>query len=99
MNAKKASIARPQLLSLLIHQIYGIKLKWETHTEDVVWGKGVLRGDGNHLTLHKKGVVLPDPETHPGPEGTTWVDRDSPYAPLVWKSHFLPSCRSASGMP
>ena len=47
MNAKKYQLAVfKQLRSLLLHQIYGIKLKWETRTEDVVWGEGVLRGDG-----------------------------------------------------
>ena len=46
MTAKKDPfVFLRQLLSLLLHEIYGIKLKWETHTEDVVWGEGLLRGD------------------------------------------------------
>ena len=64
MNAKTHQLpALKRLMSLLLHQIYGIKVKWESHTEDVVWGEGVLRSEGNHLTLHRKGVGLQNPET------------------------------------
>ena len=46
-------------LSSLLRATYGIRLKWEEHTDGkVFWGEGCLSGRNDGLPLYRKGVIL-----------------------------------------
>ena len=74
-------------ISILLHSIYGIRLKWEPHGDRYVWGEGSIGVQGGELSLIRKGAFLdvPPPEDQ---EWEKWVDTSSPHAPMVWRSHF-----------
>ena len=77
------------VISALLNSIYGIRLKWEQHTDIIVWGECQTSHNSRRpLSLQCKGTVssLGDPaET---PEWCRWVDAHSPHARIVWRSHF-----------
>ena len=74
------------VLSLLLAMTYGIKLKWEPHDGNVVWGEGTLTLSETSLSLTRKGIS-PSLE-YTNPEWHRWVDASSPHARLVWRSQF-----------
>ena len=82
-----ASGAIAHAISILLHSIYGIRLKWEPHGDRYVWGEGSIGVQGGELSLIRKGAFLdvPPPEDQ---EWEKWVDTSSPHAPMVWRSHF-----------
>ena len=87
-----------RLIAIVLQQIYKIPLKWEPHGVAVTWGEASLVPDGTGFSFTRKGIVrdlsLYDP-TAPV-EWTQWVDRYSPNARTVWRSHF-PSVVLKSG--
>ena len=74
-------------VSLFLHKVYNLKLKWEPHGEVAVWGEGELRATRRELSLSRKGITLCLTEGGPK-EWDRWVDVFSPHSRLVWKSHF-----------
>ena len=83
-----ASGAIAHAISVLLHSIYGIHLKWEPHGERYIWGEGSTEVCGSGLSLIRKGAFLDDPPLEDR-EWEKWVDTSSPHAPMVWKSHSL----------
>ena len=81
-------------IEVLLRVVYGIPLKWEKHTDTVVWGEAQVRVNPDADTVHvnHKGIVstlrVPEP-TEPN-EWARWVRRESPNARTVWRSQ-LPS--------
>ena len=76
----------------MLRQIYGIPLKWEPHTDRVVWGEAQAWSTGTEVHLTRKGIAtaLETPEPATMNEWTRWVNRYSPNARTVWRSQ-LPS--------
>ena len=74
-------------ISILLHSIYGIRLKWEPHGDCYIWGEGSIGVQGGELSLIRKGACLDDPPLE-DQEWEKWVDTSSPHAPMVWKIHF-----------
>jgi len=76
--------------------IYGIPLKWELHTNSIVWGKGCIhmnipdgKGVGcSNLALVRKGFVLSLDEGTPD-EWMAWVSASLPHGRSVRGSHFI----------
>ena len=79
-------------LQVMLRQIYGIPLKWEPHTDRVVWGEAQAWSTGTEVHLTRKGIAtaLETPEPSTMNEWTRWVNRYSPNARTVWRSQ-LPS--------
>ena len=74
-------------VSLFLHKIYNLRLKWEPHGEIAVWGEGEIRTTSRGLSLSRKGITLCLAEGGPK-EWDKWVDCFSPHSKLVWRSHF-----------
>ena len=74
-------------ISVLLHTIYGIHLKWEPHGDRYVWGEGSIGVCGGDLALMRKGAFLGDLPLEEG-EWEKWVHTSSPHAPKVWNRHF-----------
>ena len=82
-----ASGAIAHAISVLLHTIYGVQLKWEPQGERYIWGEGSIGVDGGGISLIRKGAFLDEPPLEDR-EWERWVDTSSPHAPMVWKSHF-----------
>ena len=79
-----ASGAIAHAISVLLHSMYGIRLKWEPQGECCVWGEGSIGVHGGGLCLIRKGAFIDNPPLDDG-EWEKWVDTSSPHAPMVWK--------------
>ena len=78
-----------EALSVLLHLVYGVKLKWELHHAVATWGEGSLRlsAQGSLVLLRKPCTLClnGDPLNE---KWCKWVDRWSPHCRLVWRSQF-----------
>ena len=77
-----------EIISLLLGATYGIKLKWEPSSDNVVWGEATLNTQTTTMSLTRKGVVRTLGEPDVIPEWESWTDVCSPHARLVWRSQF-----------
>ena len=74
-------------LASFLETVYGLPLKWEPHTMNVVWREGCFVADSPSLFLLRKGCVV-DLRSHVPNEWDSWISSEAPHARMVWKSHF-----------
>ena len=79
--------ALARALSVWLHTIYGINLKWEQHGDRYVWGEGSIGVQVAELSLVRKGAFIGARPLEEG-EWEKWVNTSSPHAPMVSESHF-----------
>ena len=78
-----------EALSVFLHLVYGVRLKWGPHTAVATWGEGRsgLSLQGSLALLWKPGTVSLNGDPL-GEEWCKWVDCWSPHGRLVWRSQF-----------
>ena len=89
-----------QMLSLLLHEIYGIKLKWEIHTEKAYGGRGYykLSSQTTKDQSRHEVMVTTSPYIAKGWYSETLRPTTIRCAPLVRKSHFPSMLQKSSSI-
>ena len=89
LNASNEELSLLQnIIEVLLHSTYGIKLKQQPHGDLVIWGQGALQVTDTGVSLTRKAMPPSLQGMRDAPGWSTCADASSPCARIGWRSHF-----------